>query len=123
MFWGVRIMDWVLKVLKNERISVAALVLVVCGLYWLQVWADDRFAQVEDLVSLQSAVELGFESISIENASQEIRDIKLSKQIAQAASATQQEIDRIDEQLGHVVAYKQCLVERGSNCEHLREVE
>jgi hypothetical protein len=123
MFWGIKIMDWVLKVLKNERISFAALVLVVCGLYWVHSWADERFAKVENLVSLQSAVDLGFESISIENASQEIRDIKLSKQIAQATGASDTTVKQIDERLAHAVSYKNCLVERGSNCEHLRDVE
>ncbi len=123
MVWGTVVMEQFTNLFKNERISVAALILVVGGLFWVHAWADERFAKVEDLVQLQQTVETGFESIAIESASQEIRDVKLSKQIAQATGSPETAITRIQERLDHVVSYKQCLVERGSNCEHLRDVE
>lgn len=122
MVWGP-IMAQGLNLMKNERISGGALILLVCTLYFSFVWADERFAKVEDLKTLQETVEIGFESIAINDASAEIRDVKLSAQIAKATDAPEGDQDRIQEQLEHAVAYKQCLVERGTNCAHLREVE
>lgn len=122
MFWGA-IIGQSMKIFKNEYISVGALVLLACGLFWVHAWADDKFAKVEDLITLQQTVEIGFESIAIENASQEIRDIKLSKQMALAINSPAAIVEGIDDELVHVVRYKQCLIERGTNCEHLRQVE
>lgn len=116
-------MDWVLRILKSERISGGALVLLAFGLFWLHGWADANFARLSDLAAITNTMESGFESLAIENASAEIRDIKLSKQIAEHDNPGRIGLERIDLQLEHAIAYKQCLVIRGTNCEHLREVE
>lgn len=123
MFWEGIAMDQVMKILKNERISMGVLVLFVCSLFIGYSWADSRFARVEDLTTLQQTVELGFESIAINDASAEIRDIKLSLQMARAVGSSETEVVRINDELTHAKSYKKCLVTRGTNCAHLREVE
>ncbi len=120
MFWGAIIMETVLKILRNERFSGGALILLGCMMFWVYGWADSTYAKKAELQQLQQTVESGFESIKIEGASQEIRDVKLSKQIALAIGG---DTEQIEERLLAAKSYKQCLVERGSNCEHLREVE
>ena len=121
MFWGSIAMDQVLKFIGSARISGGALILLTVAMFWVHAWADNRFAKVEDLTTLQETVEIGFESIAINDASAEIRDIKLSLQVAKSTDS--EDIGRIMEQLEHARDYKECLVNRGSNCAHLREVE
>lgn len=123
MFWGTVIMETVLKILRNERFSGGALILLGCTMFWVYGWADSTYAKKAELQQLQQTVESGFESIAIEGASQEIRDVKLSKQIALAIGSTPENMELIEERLAHARDYKQCLVERGTNCEHLRDVE
>jgi hypothetical protein len=43
--------------------------------------------------------------------------------MAQATESTAGNLKRIDDELTHAKNYKKCLVNRGTNCEHLREVE
>lgn len=122
MFWG-SMMEQVLDLLKHERISAGALVLLACTLFWVHAWADDKFATIDDLQALQQTVVEGFESILISDASAEIRDIKLSQQMAKATGAPIEELGRIQEQLEHAEAYKSCLVKQEPNCDHLRDVQ
>jgi hypothetical protein len=123
MIWGGLMVEQAIKLLKSERISGGALVLLAATLFWVHAWASDEFAKVEDLEKLQTTVDEGFESIAINDASQEIRDIKLSLQVAKATTADKDDLARIQDQLTHAIDYKKCLVDRGTNCEHLREVE
>jgi hypothetical protein len=123
MFWEGIAVDQVMKIMKSERISMGVLVLFVCSLFIGISWADGRFAKIEDLTTLQHTMELGFESIAINDASAEIRDIKLSMQLAQAVDPSESTTKRIEEELEHAVDYKKCLVRREPNCEYLREVE
>lgn len=140
MFWGT-LLESAMKILKNERISGGALILMGAALFSMYAWADTahnildensktRHQQnIEEMVSkeefeeLQATVDVGFEEINLNDASAEIRDIKLSRQIAQATGAGDDEVARIEDQLNHAKAYKSCLVERRPNCDHLREVE
>jgi hypothetical protein len=116
-------MEYLLSAIKNGRpVGIVLAVFIIGGMYGF-TWADERFAKKEELHQLQRTVETGFESIKIEGASQEIRDVKLSKQIAIATGAPPESLEAIEDQLEHARAYKQCLVERGSNCEHIRDVE
>lgn len=130
-----------MTILKNERISGGALVLMATALFSMYAWADNRHQalednsaarhaqNIEDMVSkeefnvLQRTVDAGFENIGIDDASAVIRDAKLSLQMAKATDASDNEIARINDELSHAVDYKSCLVRRGSNCEHLRNVE
>ncbi len=137
MFWGV-IMAHALKILKNERISGGALILMAAALWSMYAWADrahtalnessiarhqnniDTMVSKQEFNALQKTVELGFESIVIDEASAVIRDIKFSRQLAQSTKASINEIAGIDEKLQQAKDYKDCLVGREHNCEKLR---
>lgn len=127
MIWGAWVMEQAMTVAGRVKISLAVVIMtavfVISGGMWAYAWADGEFARVEDLTRLQHTVDTGFEKIAINDASAEIRDRKLSLQMAMATQAPPTEVDRINEELNHAKNYKQCLVDRGSNCEHLREVE
>lgn len=132
MVWGT-VMSQALGVLKNERISGGALIIMAACLYAMYAWADGAHANMaashaelvkqEEFNQLKKDVEHGFEQMELNDASQQIRDIKLSLQVAQATSAPDTEIRRIEDALDHAKSYKSCLVRREPNCEHLREVE
>lgn len=99
---------------------------MAAGLWGIYAWADTTHAELvpkADFDQLQHEVAVGFEKMDLNDASQEIRDIKLSLQIAKATAASDAELARITDELEHAQAYKECLRARGPNCEHLKEVE
>ena len=123
--WG-SVVSNAIGVLRDEKISGGILVLVLAGFYGVYAWAageHDNMVDKAEFKELEQKVDQGFEQMTLNDASQKIRDIKLSLQIAHATQAPQPELDKIQEELEYAKAYKACLVHRDPNCEHLREVE
>ena len=122
LLWSV-LMEQLLKAIKNEKISSGVLVLLIVVAWGAYAWAEDRYVKQSEFSELQTSVREGFESIEINDASQAIRDIKLEVLITKVTSGSSAEVTRLSDELTHAVDYKKCLVGRGPNCQHLREVE
>jgi hypothetical protein len=123
MLWEGIAVEQVMKIMKSDGVTRGLVIILCCLLVYSFSWAESRYARVEDLTTLQQTVELGFESIAINDASAEIRDVKLSLQMAKATGSPETDVTRINDQLEHAKSYKKCLVDRGTNCAHLRDVE
>lgn len=111
-----RMMEYALGVLRNEKISSSVLVLILIGAWWAYGWANEEFAK-------KSEVSEGFERIEINNASQDIRGIKIEVLLTEALGGSAREMGLLAEELAHATAYKHCLVKQEPNCEHVKEVE
>ena len=121
--WSSEIMEQVIGALKNEKISTGVLVALVGIAWWAHGWAEEEFVKKGEFSELQTTVTDGFENIEINDAGQIIRDIKLELLITRATQGSQSDRDRLDEQLTQAQAYRQCLIERKPNCQHLKDVE
>lgn len=108
--------EQVLAVLRQEKVSSAVLALVVFGLLWAQSWASGEFARREDFSALR-------ESIEISDASQIVRDTRLELTITQAHGGSEGEVSRLAGKMAQAKIYKQCLVDQRPNCEHLRSID
>lgn len=134
-------MDQLLEALKSEKVSVGVLLLLLPLMVTAHAWAvaqhnqlenrsqdrhkenDEKLVSKTEFEQLEQTVDAGFEAMTLNDASQEIRDIKLSLQVAEATSAPESVLARIRDELDHAVRYKECLRAREPNCEHLKEVE
>jgi hypothetical protein len=123
ILWSSQVMEQILGVIKNEKISASVMVVLIGVAWWAHAWAEEVFVKKGEFDTLQTTVTDGFESIEINDAGQIIRDIKLEILITKATQGSQEEKDRLADKLEHALAYKQCLVERKPNCRHLKEVE
>jgi hypothetical protein len=121
--WSSEIMEQILGVVKNEKISAGVLVLLIAVAWWAHGWASEEFVKKGEFNKLQTTVTDGFESIEINDAGQIIRAIKLELIIVKATAGSDKELGDLADELEHAQAYKQCLVERRPNCQHLKDVE
>ena len=121
--WSSEIMEQILGVVKSEKISAGVLVLLVAIAWWAHGWASEEFVKKGEFSKLQTTVNDGFESIEINDAGQIIRDVKLEILITKATNGSAKELSDLADELGHALAYKQCLVDQGPNCQHLKDVE
>ena len=121
--WSSEVMEQVIGALKNEKISAGVLVALIGIAWWAHSWAEEEFVKRGEFSELRTTVTDGFESIEINDAGQIIRDIKLELLITRATQGAPSELKRLDDQLSHAQAYKQCLIERKPNCQHLKDVE
>ena len=122
LLWS-KLMEQLVGMFKNEKISSTVLALILLGAWWAYGWANDEFVKKGEFAKLQTTVSEGFENIEINDASQVIRDLKLKVMITKATGGPSSEVTRHEERLGHAESYKTCLVEQKPNCEHLKDVE
>lgn len=118
--WSGQIMEQILGAVKNEKISSGVLILLVAMAWYAHGWANGEFVKKDEFSKLQKTVTDGFESIEINDASQEIRDIKMKILITKATAG---DTEGLDAELTAVKKYKACLVARSPNCKHLKVVE
>jgi len=109
--------------LKDEKISMAAIGFVCAAIVYAYAWADEKYVERSEFLSLQELIVDHTEEYRINNASQVIRDLKTNIRIAKATQAPEFDLDRLQEQLKHAEEYKTCLVSRQPNCKHLKDVE
>ena len=121
--WSSEIMEQILGVVKNEKISAGVLVVLIAVAWWAHGWASEEFVKKGEFNKLQTTVVDGFESIEINDASQIIRDVKLEILITKATNGSAKELTDLADELSHAQAYKQCLVDQRPNCQHLKDVE
>jgi hypothetical protein len=125
MVWSTA-MEQAVRGLKDEKVSLSVLVVVVFLGYQMWVWADGEhngLVERSDFDQLKTLMVNHTEEYRINNASQIIRDLKTDLRIAKATAAPDIEVNRLEEELEHAEEYKVCLVRRQPNCEHLRDVE
>jgi hypothetical protein len=129
-FWG-GIMEQGVRGLKDEKISLSILGLVVMVAVYSYSWAQETFVDestfnkhTEDVQSkldrLSETMDSHVEEYRIVEASRVIRDIKRDIQLAVAMEEPSYQINELKEQLAHAEEYKRCLVSRMPNCQHLR---
>jgi hypothetical protein len=121
--WSSEMMDQILGVVKNEKISGGVLVLLITIAWWAHGWASGEFVKKGEFNKLQTTVTEGFASIEINDASQIIRDKKLGLTITKATQGSEEQIEALVEELQYAQAYKACLVRQEPNCQHLKDVE
>ena len=116
-------MEQLIGALKNEKVSAGVLVALVAIAWWAHAWAEEEFVKKGEFSKLQTTVTTGFESIEINDAGQIIRAVRLEILITKATNGSASELEHLADELKHAQAYKQCLVKREPNCQHLKEVE
>jgi hypothetical protein len=122
MLWS-GVMEQIFGALKEEKVSVAMIVVVVAGTFWMHSWASEKYVEKTEFQQLSKLMIDHTEEYRINNASQIIRDLKTNIRIAKATQAPEFDLDRLEEELEHAEQYKKCLVDRRPNCKHLRDVE
>lgn len=122
MLWS-GLMETAMGTLKDEKVSVAVLVLVGAAMVYMHAWASDKYVEQTEFNQLKTLMIDHTEEYRINNASQIIRDLKTDIRIAKATQAPEYDLDRLQEQLEHAEQYKACLVNRQPNCKHLKDVE
>lgn len=117
--------------LKDEKISLSVLGLLIAAVVWSYSWADQKFVDEDTfnkhtndienkLDQLSNVMETHVEEYRIVEASRVIRDLKRDIQIASAMEEPEYQVQELREQLEHAEEYKRCLVSRMPNCQHLR---
>jgi hypothetical protein len=120
------ILEKVMGGLKDEKIGLSALATIVFFAYYAWVWADDahtEFARKTDIQKIEQTITNHTEEFRIVSAGQLARDIKLSLQLSQATGASDAELRIMEAKLLAAEKYKDCLINRRPNCEHLKPSE
>ena len=124
-FWS-KLMEQVIGGLKDEKISLSLLGIMVLIAWYSFTWANEQHG---DLVKRSEFDELSklmiehTEEFRIVNASQIIRDFELQLQVAEATGRSQAEIIHIEEEIAQAKRYRSCLIDRRPNCKHLKPPE
>lgn len=116
---GTQFMEQILAALRNERMSASLLVLVGVGVWWVYGWADDRYAHADEVGEIKSLIVQHVEKMEIVVASQLVRDKELALQVAQH-SEDKTQISHLENEVRQAREYRQCLIERRPNCEHMK---
>lgn len=120
------LMDHATNILKDEKGTAVLGLVIIFLFYHAFIWASDKhdgLVQMEQFETLENKVESGFENAELNDASQAIRLLKIDLRIAKATGATDTELASMEEGITAAKAYKQCLVHRDPNCEHLKNPE
>jgi hypothetical protein len=116
-------MEQAIRGLKDEKVSLSLLALVVLIAWYSFTWADEEFARKSDFEQLINVMTEHTEEFRIVTASQIIRDMELQLQVAEATGATESEIIHIKGDIADAKRYKQCLIDRKPNCKHMKPAE
>ena len=122
-FWG-GLMDQIVGVMRNEKISSLVLIFLLVIAYKGFVWAGEEHtdlvkkSEFNVLVTLITDHKEEFRIVAATNA---ISDKELEIRICKAAGDTPEELDRLTKELDTLTAYKSCLVGRRPNCQHVRD--
>lgn len=126
-----KLMEQAIGALKDEKVSLSLLGLVVMIAWYAHAWATEEFVdkqqfdehtqEVENkLDTLQTVINQHVEEYRIVEASRVIRDLKRDIQLAETIESPAREVAELKEELRHAEEYKRCLVGRLPNCQHLR---
>jgi hypothetical protein len=128
--WG-NLMEQATRGLKDEKISISVLALLIMIVVYSYTWANEEFVDkkvFEDhthdvqkkLDGLATTINAHVEEYRIVEASRVIRDLKRDIQMGESLNESPREINQLKEELRHAEEYKRCLVSRQPNCQHLR---
>ena len=119
---GGWLMEKVVGGIKNDKFSASIAVFVLSIVFYAFVWASEKH---DDLVSkgeYQALLELitdHTKEFRIVTAKQVIRDIQTDIRLAEATEAPDIELERLNNQLETAMLYRDCLIDEGSNCQHI----
>jgi hypothetical protein len=122
-FWG-GLMDQIVGIMRNEKISSLVLLFLLFIAWKGYVWASDEHTdfvkknEFNVLVTLMTDHKEEFRIVAATNA---ISDKELEIRICKAAGDTPEELDRLTKELNTLEGYKACLVGRLPNCQHVRD--
>lgn len=116
-------MEQAIGALKDEKISLSLLGLVVAIAWWSYGWANEEFAKKQDVDDLKTLMVTHTEEFRIVNASQIIRDLELQLQLSEATNQDIGVINHLKEEIADAKQYRRCLVDRKPNCQYLKPPE
>lgn len=118
-----QLMEQLVGVLRNEKLSAATVILVIFGAYWAYGWAGEEFVKQDDFKQLKSLMITHVEDMQITTASQLIRDKQLQLQLAHATGESESQIAHIEQEIEDAIEYRSCLIKKAPNCKHLKPPE
>lgn len=124
-------MDAVVRGLKDDKVSLSVLVLLIGLAIVSYSWAQEKFVDQQSftdhtddinnkLEALSKTVNTHVEEYRITEASRVIRDLKRDIQLGLSINEPDKVIEKLREELQHAEEYKVCLISQRPNCKHLR---
>jgi len=112
--------------LKDERISIGIMGVLLGIVYYAHAWANDEHKNLVgkgDFDKLMTLMVTHTEEFSIVTASQLIRDKELQLELATATGKSAGEVSRIQTEIQAAKLYRTCLIDQKPNCKHLKPPE
>ena len=124
---GERLMEQLLALLRNEKLSGTVIVMFLITVWWIHGWAKEEFVDAADFQELKKIIVFHIDDMQIVNASQLIRDKELALQVCKATGKStgqaSPEMERLKREIAQAKAYRQCLIDERPNCKHLKPPE
>ena len=121
-FWS-KLMEQVIGGLKDEKISLSLLAVMILIAWYSFAWANEEFVKKDEFDKLTRIMTEHTEEFRITNASQIIRDLELQLQVARVSNRSDGEIQHLEEEIAEARLYRRCLIDRKPNCQHLKPPE